>query len=405
MAKINIPFNGTDYLIEESALTSATTELQSHLQTEMSGSGAVIKLGGNTYNVDSTKLTNERNTLVSHLGTIAGTSSKVVVNGVEYGVDSSKMSVTMAELTTTFNTLSGGTEPSDPPVVMRAAGLYETGTDTMVASWDELLNEGAFVVNNGTVTVGTTGGGALPDINEYGFYYGALYSMSMDGMTLGLVFNNDGSFLIYNDGVQNNAFPAGSAIYSSYAIDLNVLDCGICPISNDGTSITVNGMGQFNLSGTPGTPYVIVGDLVLPNDNSIVIIPDDAFKEQSSLTSITIPDSVTGIGSYAFHMCDNLTSVVIGNGTTTIGSCAFRKCSKLNSIVIGASVTSIGNDAFWECTSLTSVVIPDSVTSIGYAAFAYCDKLNIYCEATSKPSGWAPNWNPNNRPVTWGYKA
>lgn len=86
MAKINIPFNGTDYLIDESALTSATTELQSHVQTSMAGSGAVIKLGGNTYNVDATKLTNERNAFVSHLGAIAGSGSKVTVNGVEYGV-------------------------------------------------------------------------------------------------------------------------------------------------------------------------------------------------------------------------------------------------------------------------------------------------------------------------------
>ena len=490
MAKINIPFNGTDYLIDESTLTSATTELQSHLQTEMSGTGAKINLGGNSYNVDATKLTNTRSLLTSYLETISGSGSKVVVNGIEYSIDSTKTSGAVTALETTLNTLSGGSEPEvpDEPVVMRAAGLYETGTDTMVVSWDELVAEGAMMVNDGAVTVGTTGGGALPDINEYGFYYGAMYSMSMDGMTIGLVFNNDGSFLVYNDGVQNNAFPAGSAIYRDHAIDLNVLGCGICPISNDGTSITLNGMGQFNLSGTPGTPYIIVGDLVLPNDNSITIIPNDAFSEQSLLTGVVIPDSVTSVGDIAFYNCDSLTSVVIGNSVTSIGQSAFKNCGKLTSVIIGASVvsigmeaffgcdgltevnylgsiddwaqidfnnatsanplcyagelkingevvtevnlttataiskfafygctsltsvvigdsvTSIGNSAFSVCNNLTSVIIPSSVTSIGEYAFFVCDSLTIYCEATSKPSGWNKNWNYDNRPVVWGYQ-
>jgi len=44
------------------------------------------------------------------------------------------------------------------------------------------------------------------------------------------------------------------------------------------------------------------------------------------------------------------------------------------------------------------------VTSIGYYAFAYCSSLTIYCEAESQPSDWDKEWNPDNRPVEWGYK-
>ena len=113
--------------------------------------------------------------------------------------------------------------------------------------------------------------------------------------------------------------------------------------------------------------------------DSVTSIGEEAFIGCSSLTNVTIPDSVTSIGDYAFKCCSSLTSVTIGNGVTEIGYDAFSGCSSLTSVTIPDSVTYIGECAFKDCSSLTSVTIPDSVTSIGSSAFEGCSSL-IYNE-------------------------
>ena len=100
-----------------------------------------------------------------------------------------------------------------------------------------------------------------------------------------------------------------------------------------------------------------------------------AFYGCSSLTSITIPNSVTSIEECAFALCIRLTSVTIPNSVTSIGWCAFDSCIALTSIEIPNSVTSIGERAFAYCYDLTSVTIPNSVTSIGLNAFYKCSGL------------------------------
>ena len=92
-------------------------------------------------------------------------------------------------------------------------------------------------------------------------------------------------------------------------------------------------------------------------------------------TSFTIPDGVTSIDYEAFSGCTSLTSVVIPDSVTSIGYGAFYYCTSLTSVTIPDSVTSIGSYAFENCGSLTSVTIPGSVTSIGDYAFYNCYKL------------------------------
>ena len=128
--------------------------------------------------------------------------------------------------------------------------------------------------------------------------------------------------------------------------------------------------------------------------SGLTSIGSSAFENCSSLTSVTIPNSVTSIGPDAFRYCSSLTSITIPNSVTSIGSDAFRGCSSLTSVTIGNSVTSIGFSAFIGCSKLTSVTIGNSVTSIGNYAFENCSSLIQLILFPSTPPTLASNAIP-----------
>lgn len=178
------------------------------------------------------------------------------------------------------------------------------------------------------------------------------------------------------------------------------------------------------------------GNVVIPDSVTfggktyrVTVISDGAFQDCESVTSVSIPGTVTELLSAAFHGCTGLTSVVIPDGVTYIGRGAFRDCTGLTSLAISSTVTSIRSSAFYGCalewivvdadnpvydsrdncnaiietasntlivgckntvipnsvttidgafsfcTGLTSVTIPDNVTEIGGYAFQGCTAL------------------------------
>ena len=162
------------------------------------------------------------------------------------------------------------------------------------------------------------------------------------------------------------------------------------------------------------TRYSGAGDVVnIPstiNGLPVAIIGDGAFSACQSLTSVTIPSSVTNIENYAFESCVHLTDIAISDSVASIGIGAFAYCPKLNGITVDANnsayssvdgilftknqttlmqcpgsrtgsytipagVTNIADEAFAGCARLTNVIIPASVISLGNEAFSYCTSL------------------------------
>ena len=166
--------------------------------------------------------------------------------------------------------------------------------------------------------------------------------------------------------------------------------------------------GRVNEVNADPLTYEVVGDTVTIKDcketaSGVLAIPfsydgkpvtrieEDAFYGCSSLTSVTVPDSVTSIGNKAFAGCSSLTSVTISDSVTRVGEWAFEGCSSLTSVTIGDRVTSILWGAFAGCSSLTGVTIPDSVTHLAWGAFEGCRGLTSLTipDSVSSIGSWA----------------
>lgn len=139
----------------------------------------------------------------------------------------------------------------------------------------------------------------------------------------------------------------------------------------------------FDFTFTPDNTAAIVTNYKYKGTAADVTIPsrykgkpvtaiDHAAFHGSSVTSVTIPDSVTFIGEDAFAYCSNLTNISIPNSVTVIGSFTFDGCTKLESITLPSSLSTIQSYAFYNCGNLKTIRIPVSVTSIGNFAFNGC---------------------------------
>ncbi len=111
--------------------------------------------------------------------------------------------------------------------------------------------------------------------------------------------------------------------------------------------------------------------------SSVTSIGSYAFYNNLNLKKLEIPKQITYIGQYAFAYCRNLESIDFSNAENlkTIGSYAFRDCSMLTEITIPNSVNTISTCAFQNCSALKSVSIGSGVTNCYSNIFDNCNKI------------------------------
>jgi hypothetical protein len=213
-------------------------------------------------------------------------------------------------------------------------------------------------------------------------------------------------------------------------------------------NIEIIGYMDFTLTASTysmtGLPTSNCGDLVVPETfmyegkyYKTVAIGAYAFKNCNGLTSITLPDTVTRIKTNAFTSMNQYTnafSLVVPGSVKTIEGSAFYDCKELKSITFSEGLTSIGSTAFYNCRGLQEVELPSTLTSMGNHVFCWSINIKtvyipssvksivsqtasvstfqgdanvkVYCEPSSKPSGWQTYWNyyddTNTVETHWG---
>ena len=144
---------------------------------------------------------------------------------------------------------------------------------------------------------------------------------------------------------------------------------------------SVTSIGVYAFRGCNGIKAVYITDMDAwynisfgSSDANPMYYGANLYLNGQLVTEVTIPDTITKLG-YTLIGCTSIVNVTIPDSVTSIDGYAFYNCSSLTCVVIGDSVKSIGAYAFGSCSSLASVVIGDSVTSIGYSAFHDCSSL------------------------------
>lgn len=196
----------------------------------------------------------------------------------------------------------------------------------------------------------------------------------------------------------HDAFLPGDVIQFTYAhVAIYVGDGRVVHARTTGTYIQETDLNYSNVeyavrypgvvqsdilaSGTAGTLSWTLrrnGEMTVSGEGAIPDYADDASVPWSnyrqSVVSVTLDETVTAIGDFAFYGCENIKSIS-APGIEKIGHAAFYDCGKLTEFSFSGSVTSIGMWAFYRCEGLTELILPRELISIDKGAFFGCTGL------------------------------
>lgn len=154
---------------------------------------------------------------------------------------------------------------------------------------------------------------------------------------------------------------------------------GVLAIPESVSGLAVTSLGDYCAIGCKGITAVTI-------PSTVKSIETGALAELN-ISSITIPEGVTAIGTWAFHADSLVSTVSLPTSLRTIGDNAFLNLSALRTIVIPEGVISIGDKAFCDNLQLETVFLPNTLKSIDYGGFMNCSNLReVHIKATTPPT-------------------
>ena len=278
----------------------------------------------------------------------------------------------------------------------------------------KLGNDNQIIRGNTIMRIGQTTGVTTGEIRSTNV------SVTIDGITISNTFRftnapeggDSGGPIYYTDGTnryligmnfaRGSVFLGGTQGYACRISNvMNALD--VTPMTNDFMTTTNWGSNCIRLD---KVSYGISGEFTVPDEisgRSVVSIGSQAFRYQTGMTAINLPNSISTIGDRAFQFCYDLKTVDLSaTSVTRIEDYTFDTCAlgsftfPLNIVSIGegafirtgnvnampASVTTIGDYAFAYRTEALGAYLPDNLFSIGAYSFAYCDGFILTNEDT-----------------------
>lgn len=210
-------------------------------------------------------------------------------------------------------------------------------------------------------------------------YNGLAYNYDGDGTSVYVTYTSTGSDN-YGGSLTNVVIPAkitleGNVSYNVTGIGQSAFgNCSNLQSITIPASVKTIGSNAFNTTNIKKLTVSSVDSWLKTTLNSVISTPHEMYVGSSLLTSVTVPSTVTTVGSH-FSNVTSIKSVTIPNSVTEIGNSAFAGCTSLATLNLGSGVKTIGQYAFSGCAALTSVSFPASLKTLLYNAFQNCSGL------------------------------
>lgn len=212
--------------------------------------------------------------------------------------------------------------------------------------------------------------------NEY-FTHGQITYVQEDESKIFFFDNQDGTAMVtYNRKYPIQLNDNNQAKLTTYAGEVTIPET----FAVEGKTYRVTSVDEMAFANN-----TTLTKLTLPE--SITAFGKGAFTNCSALTDINIPSTIQDIPSACFAQCKKLAAFTMPEQVKTIGNLAFANCANANKIELNEGITTIGERAFLGCSSIKEITLPSTVCKIGGNAFYRASKLTkIHCKATTSPA-------------------